>query len=393
MQVLEEKRIVEHPEDLAIAWGAEQSFVLLPSPLPVEQDWIGQVLGSLPAEFAKGHFGILTSGSTGTPKLVFGEKARAESLAAEIHRRQQLDIVKETIRALPLAYSYCLVNQWVWSHCMERPLRHTPGLSDPSRLIAALAQAESAMLCLVGSQVPLLRRYVAPGTSFPGVVRLNFAGGPFPQNELPWLSECFPDATLFHNYGCTEALPRLTIREAGECTDAMILGRPLDGISLRLNEQGELHFRSPYSAVAYADQTGCRLFSSEDWLATGDLAEALDEGRFRLVGRQSEVFKRHGEKISLAAIESVLRESWPGAVAFFRETARDSEPGYVAVFSPSPDPITLRKLLVALRDRFRRPHWPIRVEAADHLPLSANGKVDLAKLREIPKQILWKQML
>lgn len=395
MQIFEENNILSDIDKLRKAWDSQETFLIIPSPAPVTIDWLRDVVSRFPAEFNREHFGILTSGSTGTPKLVLGKKSRTYSLMEQIHDRQKLENVNEAVLALPLAYSYSLVNQWVWSHFMDRKLTKTAGLANPAQLLRSFVAAEDAMLCLVGSQVPLLRRYIPEDSSFPGFIRLNFAGGPFPQADLSWLTHVFPNASIYHNYGCTEALPRLTIRLASEHSDPLVMGTPLTGIQLKVSDEGELIFRSPYSAVAIADQSSLRLIrdDEDDWLETGDLAEELEDGRFRLLGRNSEVFKRHGEKISLSSIGASVKEYWEGSIAFLIETAPDGETGYSLVLAPTLEQAQVRTILIGIRERFRRPHWPIRVEMVDEIPLSLNNKPDIHALRNMPRQILWKQIL
>ncbi len=392
-RVLSESDVLAGIGDLAKAWDAADSFLLAPSPCPVPEPWIAETLAKLPAALATGHFGLLTSGSTGAPKLVLGVKTRSARLVDQIHQRQCLGPVACAVLALPLAYSYSLVNQWMWAHLRQRTLLVTRGLAEPARLFTTLTDTGNSMVCLVGSQVPMLRRFLEAGRSFPRVIRVNFAGGPYPQADMPWLAQTFPAAEFYHNYGCTEALPRLTIRPAAEFSDPMILGRPVDGIELSLGDDGMLRFRSPYSAVAIADASGIHLVEDGEWLDTGDKAELATDGRFRLLGRRSEVFKRHGEKISLANLAATLREVWDGSLTFLLEPAPDGEIGHVLVLSPPPAPERLRPLLVTLRERFRRPHWPIRIEAVANMPLSPNGKPDLEALRTQPRAILWKQIL
>lgn len=393
MLVLEEQQVATDPSSLAKAWDGRQSFILLPSPCPVSSAWLDGVLSNLPLSLHDGHFGILTSGSTGAPKLVIGNKERTASLARQIHAAQALESVRMAVLTLPLAYSYSLVNQWLWSHLHGRLLVQTRGLADPAALHVALLSSTHAMLCMVGSQIPLFRRYLPDGMHFGGVIRLNFAGAPFPQREIPWLRAVFPNAEIYHNYGCTEALPRLTVRCGDENPDPMVLGPPLKGIELDAGKEGELRFRSPYSAVAIAGKDDLHLIGADEWLETGDLAERQMDGSFRLMGRSSEVFKRHGEKISLSAVNGLLREHWPGDLALYTELAPDGEMGYVVALTPEPAASEVRHVLLGFRERYRRPQWPIRIETVESIPLLTNGKPDLNALQAGGGKVLWKQML
>jgi acyl-CoA synthetase (AMP-forming)/AMP-acid ligase II len=381
------------PEVLAQAWRDQPSFVLLPDRVPLTPEAIGAALDQIPEALHEGHYVLLTSGSTGAPKFVVGSKARTTALATELHRAQGLDGVRETLVALPLTYSYAFVNQLVWAATYERIVRATPGLSDVPALLDALAGAQDAMLCLTGAQLPLLLPAIA-GRSFPGIVRLNFAGGRFPQEQLPALATTFPNAAIFNNYGCAEALPRLTVRAAADGTASSDIGGPLPGIELRLSDEQVLEFRSPYQAVGIVEAGQFRRIADDDWTSTGDLAAHDDTGHWSIVGRRSEVFKRYGEKISLPTILGAVHEHWKGEAGFFVETDRQGEAAHVLVLAPTPTPDQVKGILRGLRTGFSRAMWPVRILGAAALPRLPNGKLDSAAMRTIPDATeLWRQYL
>jgi acyl-CoA synthetase (AMP-forming)/AMP-acid ligase II len=379
--------------ELAKAWDSRSSFTLAPQPSPFSSDHLNKAVSKLPAELEENHFGLLTSGSTGRPKVVIGRKSRTAALVAEIERRQDLRTVRSTVMALPLSYSYGFVNQWLWAHLSQRRLIATAGLADPAGFLEALDREIDTMLCLVGSQVPILRNFLGKGRRFTNVIRLNFAGGPFPQADLAWLEETFPYARILHNFGCAEALPRLTIRDARDRDDPLVLGPLVEGAELSLSEGGMLAFRSPYGAVAIVDGESVRLHDPTDWIETGDAAEKLEDGAYRLLGRKSDVFKRFGEKVSLPILAASLREVWPGGLVFYLDPSENGEPAHVLLLSPHPNNEAVQIILRHLRTHFRRPLWPVRLEAAAEIPLSRNGKPDVEAIRLLPRNVMWKQRL
>jgi acyl-CoA synthetase (AMP-forming)/AMP-acid ligase II len=393
MMMLLEKEAQRDIRLLRQAWENKPTFALLPEKTGVDHEWMEKGLALLPDELKSGHFVLLTSGTTGAPKLVIGQRQRSEKLAATLHRLQEGEPVEETILALPLSYSYAFVNQWLWSHCHQRPLRLTPGLSDPAELLRALQQARNAMICLVGVQVPLLASYFQ-GQSFPGIIRVHFAGGRFPQENLPLVRALFPMATIFNNYGCAEALPRLTLRKAEEADQAADIGRPLPGIELSVNDATELLFRSPYRAVGIVEDAKFSLIPSEAWVKSGDLAQPTERGTWCLLGRASEVFKRHGEKISLATLMTTVTGAWTGQAVFYRERDSTGEDGHVLVLAPAPAPGQLQEILLSLRRHHGRAHWPLRIESAATLPLLPNGKPDVQGVVVMKdKTLLWYQRI
>lgn len=383
-------------EDVALldaSWRSRPTFIYLPEKSSVSPEWIDNAVALFPPDLQQNHFALLTSGSTGEPKLVIGSRIRAEALTRVLHAVQESEPVEETVLALPLGYSYAFVNQWLWSRISGRRLVVTDGFRKPDRLLEALHAANEAMLCLVGSQLPLFDALVGDAT-FAGVIRLHFAGGRFPQEQLPRLRIRFPRAQIFNNYGCAEALPRLTVRKAEESGFAADVGRPIEGVSLQSSADGALRFRSAYGAVAIVERGELRRIGPDDWVPTGDLGRQGAGGHWILEGRSGDVFKRHGEKVSATEIVTAISGDWKGIAASYREADRMGEPGLVLVVSPHPDAAELNGILHALRESFSRPHWPLRIEALETMPLLANGKPDPAAASSDPgRTILWRQRI
>lgn len=391
MILLREHEVHQQPALLAAAWADPATFVLLPEKLSVSDEWLDQSLALIPQELHRDHFVMLTSGTTGQPKLIVGNRARSEKLARVLHDRQESEPVQETISMLPLSYTYSFVNQWLWSQVMQRRFITTQGLADPKSLKATLGAARDAMICLVGVQVPLLMTHLA-GERFDGVIRVHFAGGRFPQEKLDELRSMFPNAQVFNNYGCAEAMPRLTIRRAEEANEAANIGRPLCGIEMRSDDQHAILFRSPYGAVGVVENMKFTAITPDDWIPSGDLGEMSDDGSWRLLGRASEVFKRHGEKVSLAALTTTVSAAWPGQCAFYREADRTGEDGCVLTLAPEATSDSVKPVLMALRKHHPRAQWPLRIESVPSLPLLSNGKTDVRALPSLPnKSVLWQQ--
>jgi acyl-CoA synthetase (AMP-forming)/AMP-acid ligase II len=374
---------------LNAAWERSETFLIDPSGVTYAD--AGGVLDALPGSVVRDHFVLMTSGSTGAPKAIVGSKQRAEALARVLTKAQSNDDIAETIVVLPLHYSFAFVNQWLWSRVEGRRLCMTPGFAAPREVLDELRRADHAMLCLVGIQVPLLDRYFS-GHRFEGIHRLHFAGGRFPQESLGRLRDFFPNAIVYNNYGCAEAMPRLTLRRADEADEASNIGRPLPGIELSTSDDGALRFRSPYSAVGFVEDGRWNAVMPDDWIATGDLGERLPSGDWRLTGRSSEVFKRHGEKISIAAVLASVSTVWHGQASCYRTRDRHDEEGFVLVLAPKPTDAEVRAVLTALRT-YARAQWPLRVESRDTLPLLLNGKIDVHALEDAANDEHWHQRI
>jgi len=391
MRILVESDPESTPGRLDEAWDHPATFALLPAKTPVSEEWVRTGLEQLPASLRVNHFALLSSGSTGRPTLVVGSCHRAEELVRVLHHHQRSDPVKETPLLLPLSYCYAFVNQWLWARVHDRRLVAAGGFHYPGVVERTLSNAEDAMLCLVGAQVPLLIRSFK-STTFPAVIRLHFAGGPFPGQHLDAIRTLFPTAVIFNNYGCVEAMPRLTVRPVEDALDPTDIGQPLPGIEFETAAEGALKFRSPYGAVAFWDDAGLRVIDDNEFIPTGDRGFQAEDGSWRLQGRNNEVFKRFGEKIALPALLDSVNAVWRGSAAFYRETDDFGEPAHVLVLAPTPKDEEIAALLQAFGKSHPRTHWPLRIESLRTLPLTANGKVDVAALaRSTGGTVEWRQ--
>ena len=381
-------------DSLENAWNDPSTFLFLPEKAGVGEDWLSTQLAGVPHSHSRGRFCLLTSGSTGEPKLIFGVKERAERLARVLHKLQNSEPVKCSIVTLPLTYSFAFVNQGVWSKANKRDLIVTDGLRNPERLACELDETNDSMICLVGAQLPLIFDNFREKI-FPNVIRIHFAGGPFPQSNLGDLSNMFPNARVFNNFGCAEAMPRLTIREVEDGGGlANDVGPPIEGVRLRISESGEVEFLSEYRADAQISSGCFSKLADDEWISTGDLGSISSDGNLILSGRSSAVFKRYGEKISLMQLSNCISESWDNHAVFYHERDSSDEPGHVLVLSPEPEKSQLMEILRSLRKRFPRAHWPLRIESIGEMPLLPNGKEDLlGVMAEHNSKIHWSQRI
>jgi acyl-CoA synthetase (AMP-forming)/AMP-acid ligase II len=312
-----------------------------------------------------------------------------------LHDVQCNQPVRAAILCLPLSYSFGLINLWLWSHVNNAKLIVSKGFADPDEFRDVLTRSQDAMLCLVRAQVRFFEQHYTNQHRFPSVVRVHFAGGRFPQESLDYLHRLFPNARIFNNYGCVEAMPRLTIREDLASDSAMNVGRPLPGVELQTARDGALLFKSPYAAVATIEQGRFREYEAGEPIATGDLGHQAEDGSWVIDGRTNEVFKRYGEKISVSEIEAEARKTWNGEFACYREVDPAGEAGYVMVCCPNPERQDVRNILQAFRKSFTRVQWPLRIESVDTLPFLPSGKLDIDQLSsgDEDHRIVWRQLL
>jgi 2,3-dihydroxybenzoate-AMP ligase len=154
----------------------------------------------------------------------------------------------------------------------------------------------------------------------------------------------------------------------------------------------ELSFRSPYRAVAQIDAGGLCAFEDDEWLPTGDLASPLPSGHWEIAGRANEIFKRHGEKVSVPSVLAAIGRVYSGEIGQHRDEDRGGEDGYVLVLSPAPTAAELTAILRTLRKDHARSQWPLRIQSIETMPMLPNGKPDQQALAAVEaRETHWDQ--
>ncbi|WP_020654854.1 AMP-binding protein [Massilia niastensis] len=334
--------------------------------------------------------GLLTSGSTGEPKAIVTSAERLAAGARAIHAAQGLEALRSTGVVLPLAYSFACVNQLFWSVLMERAL-HLPGpLTDMAASVERIRASGVEMMCMVSHQVPALLRLGGGTAALDRVRCVSFAGSPFPMAAFDDLRALFPNARLINNYGCAEAMPRLSCTEvrARTCSVSHV-GQPVGDIALRIagpDASGPIEFRGSSSALGTIGPDG-KLHAFGEWIPSGDLGRIDSEG-LHVLGRHDQVVKIGGERLSLLDVERALGDFGASQAAVWMEPGER----IVAALALAA-PADLGALLAFLRGRLPRPLLPAEIYQADAWPLNANQKTDRlllqSRVREGALAALW----
>ena len=112
---------------------------------------------------------------------------------------------------------------------------------------------------------------------------------------------------VLQGYGMTEASPVVSVnRMADNVPDTV--GRPLDGVGVRLADNGELLVRGENVMLGYwrNEEATRAAIDAEGWLHTGDLAEIRD-GRIAIRGRAKDVLVlSNGEKLPPQDVEFAI---------------------------------------------------------------------------------------
>lgn len=181
---------------------------------------------------------------------------------------------------------------------------------------------------------------------------------------------------VVQGYGMTETTALITLNHPFHVARGTI-GKPLPGREVKIGPDGEVLVRGPM--ISRSTWSGGALRQREDeWLATGDMAEAQQTGELKFLGRKSEVIvTAAGVNIHPEDLEAALDQQ-PTIVAsavVAVETANGPEPfAVLAVRGGKPEAASAVEAANAALAEFQRVHrWAVWPEP--DLPRTSTGKV------------------
>ncbi len=194
--------------------------------------------------------------------------------------------------------------------------------------------------------------------------------------------------TVFRSYGCTEH-PSVTGCSPADPEIKRLTtdGRPLGGVEIRLDDDGQIWTRGPELCVGYTDRRlTAAAVDGDGWYRTGDVGVVDGDGYLAITDRVSDVIIRGGENISAQEVEEVFL-GIPGVAEVAVVAEPDSRLGEhaAAVFTVRPGgaPPTIGAVRAHLASSgLARQKWPEALYHVADLPRTPSGKVQKFRLRQ-----------
>ena len=341
---------------------------------------------------------LYTSGSTGRPKGVMLSHANLWLGAVAVARYLELAAHDRVLGVLPLSFDYGqnqLFSTW-YVGASVAPLDYLTAKD----VVRAVERFEATTLAGVPPLWVQLLEADWPEATAASLRRLTNSGGALTPRLVRGLRERFPEANLYAMYGLTEAFrstylhPRLidahpdAIGRAIPFAEVMLV-RP-DGDRAEPDEPGELVHAGPLVAQGYwrdPERTAQRFRPAPPWsryggtaVWSGDTAVEGTDGLLRFVGRDDEMIKSAGNRISPLEVEEAVLAGGEvsEAVAVGIPDARLGQAIVVAVAGDAASEPTVRERLRRDLPSFMQ---PVRYEWRQALPRNANGKLDRSGIR------------
>jgi amino acid adenylation domain-containing protein len=345
---------------------------------------------------------IYTSGSTGHPKGVeVTHRALLHSLAARLKYYEKP--VDRCLLTFPLAFDGSITGIfWTLLHAGTLVIPSEDSYGDPRHLTALISRHQISHVVWVPSLYDVILRDSPPASL--GSLRVVVAAGEsLPVDIVHRHHERVPEATLYNEYGPTEATVWSTVYRTNGTEQGMRvpIGKPIANSTIYLLDAemqpvpigvvGEICIGGASLARGYHNQptltdakfVGNPYMPGTRMYKTGDLGLFRPDGNIEFIGRADHQVKIRGYRVELGEIEAVLRDL-PGvhdAVAILQENP-PADSSLIAFVTSDRSPRSAGPHLQELVRR-RVPSYmvPAAVIVVDALPLLPNGKVDRHALK------------
>lgn len=193
---------------------------------------------------------------------------------------------------------------------------------------------------------------------------------------------------VFRSYGSTEH-PSITGCLLDDPEDKRLRtdGRPLPGVEIRLDVEGEISSRGPDCCIGYTDPAlTSKAFDADGWYRTGDVGVVDADGYLAITDRVSDVIIRGGENISAQEVEELLLGvdaiAEVAVVAAPDERLGERAAAVLRLREGRPAP-TLAEVRIHLSAAgLAKQKWPESLYEVADLPRTPSGKIQKFKLRQ-----------
>jgi acyl-CoA synthetase (AMP-forming)/AMP-acid ligase II len=262
----------------------------------------------------------------------------------------------------------------------RRPI-HFVTSGDPDDLLGAVARHRATRLYLIPAVWKRVLDAGLGGHDLSSLRNADTGTSATPPELIEAIRDALPHTTTTVIYGSTEAGPGTLLQPSAVLRKPGSVGRAAPGVTIRLDETGEVCVTSDYLMDGYFEQPDATAEALRDgWYHTGDLGAFDDEGYLSIVGRARDVLRTGGETVAPLEVEDALRDH-PAIADVAVVGIPDPEWGEIvcAVVVAAPGraaEVDVDALRAHCRDRLAPFKHPRRVALVDELPRTpATGQI------------------
>ena len=268
---------------------------------------------------------IYTSGTTGEPKGVMMTHQSMVFATWSLIEYLRLTPEERIMLVLPMSFDYGLY-QLLMAVTVGATLIMEKNFIFLGSVYKRIKETEPTVFPGVPTTFSMMvTSYKRDPITFPSVKKITNTAAALSSELIPYLKKIFPNALIFKMYGLTECKrvsylePEMidkktdSVGKAIPGTEVFILSD--DGRQVAPEETGILYVRGPHVMLGYwnKEKESREMLKPgklpwERVLCTNDLFKMDEEGFLYFVGRNDDIIKTRGEKVSPLEVEKVILE-------------------------------------------------------------------------------------
>lgn len=344
---------------------------------------------------------IYTSGSTGFPKGVMMTHQSMVFTSWSLIEYLRLTEEERIMLVLPLAFDYGLY-QLIMSVTIGGTLIIEHSFNFPPTIFRQIEQLKPTVFPGVPSiYAMMIATHKKTGITFNSIKKITNTAAALPEEFVNDLKLIFPNALIFKMYGLTECKrvcylePELndlkpnSVGKAIPGTEVFLLSS--EGKPVPRGESGILHVRGPHVMAGYWNNEELSkemlkpgLIPGERILCAHDLFRMDEEGFLYFLGRNDDIIKTRGEKVSPIEVENAIYK-----MDGVKEVAVIGIPDVILgesiiAFVTTYDQIAIeeKKIQRECMAQLEPFMVPQKIILLPEMPKSANGKIDKKELKK-----------
>lgn len=328
---------------------------------------------------------LFTSGSEGAPKGVVLTHRNILSNAAQAASRIDFHPGDKVFNILPMFHSFGLTAGTILPLVSGVPIFLYPSPLH-YRIVPELIYVSNATI-VFGTDT-FLNGYARSAHPYDlRSIRYIFSGAePVKASTREVYMEKF-GLRILEGYGVTEAAPVISLNTPMYNRSGTV-GKIMPGMEWKLepvagiDEGGRLLIRGANVMAGYmrADNPGVIEPLPEGWHDTGDIVIIDEDGFVKIRGRAKRFAKIGGEMISLAAVETLAAQLWPGALSVVSAVPDAKKGERVVLLTDQPNATRSEFLAFAKAKGATEMMVPAEVTVGK-VPVLGSGKIDFVTAR------------
>lgn len=324
---------------------------------------------------------LYTSGTTDLPKGVLLTNKNLLSNVRAFSNTMSLPEHSKAILSLPLFHSF---GQIVLLVCLLGNIT-TILMSQflPATILKTLMTYKTEILPLVPTMFNVILDAARKKEVSLNFIKFCITGGASIPVSLYKELLTVTDACIIEGYGLTETSPVITISNSKNCHKEYSVGKALEGVKLRIAEDGEIQVQGDSITTGYwnnPEETQL-CFTEDGYFKTGDIGHVDEEGFVFITDRKKDLIIRAGENISPKQIEDMLLhlDGIKDVAIFGVKDEKLGETIYCAV--ECEDHIDANYIKSICRSNLKKHLIPEEIIIMPKLPRNSLGKIQKYKLK------------